>query len=67
MKMTLLAAIEMLQFLLLSKDINLDPDFHPAVKLGIEALKRVRSLRQYEETIIFYPLKGETREEEEGA
>jgi len=60
--MTLDEAIEIQQHYLKGISKSLDYDFPKAIKLGIEALKRLNDWRRGEVINPFYMLEGETEE-----
>ena len=60
--MKLEKAIEILDAIVLTIDPDRMTDDEDAIKLGIEALKRVQSQRMPNASIIFHPLPGETKD-----
>ena len=65
-EMTIYEAIEILKDLRDGLDLPLMVDTEDAIKLGIEALKRVQSWRQDPVYIADFPLLGETKEADNG-
>lgn len=59
---TLEEAITNLECLEQSEESDLEDDEKDALKLGIEALKRLSFNRAHDQTITFAPLPGETKE-----
>ena len=59
--MTIDKAIEILKDIVNTAHYSDYPDDHGAIKLGIEALKRVRNDRGTSYQPVWYPLPGETK------
>ena len=60
--MTLQEAIEISTHISQIKALSSRPDEEKAVKLGIEALKRIQAIRPYSNKDHSYYLQGETKE-----
>ena len=58
--MTIPEAIEILEKQIRLTSPNLEPDLIKAIKLGIEALKKLKELRTVKVVIFDRPLPGET-------
>lgn len=60
--MTIDEAITILQIIIETGDYLGEPDDRPALELGIEALKRIRTLRRKPDISVAAPLPSETQE-----
>jgi len=60
--MTIDEAIKLIERADIPKTKELYPDFYAALKLGIEALKRLKEYRQWHRSTADGPLPGETKD-----